>query len=88
MHVGGRMACLLAPLWLGAPSILTAQVTKPAADSLARAAAAFDARLDTLEAGRCPAGPTIAIPAQAAGISGEASSQRTQPMGVIPRDIG
>ncbi len=64
MHVGGRMACLLAPLWLGTSSILTAQVPKPAADSLARAMATFGARLDSLETGRCPAGPAIAIPAR------------------------
>ena len=65
MHVRGRTVCLLATLWLGPPRLLTAQVTEAAAsDSLAGAVAGFTARLDSLEAGRCPAGPAIAIPAR------------------------
>jgi hypothetical protein len=65
MHVRGRTVCLLAALALGAPRFLTAQVTEPAAsDSLAGAVAGFTARLDSLEAGRCPVGPAITIPAR------------------------
>jgi hypothetical protein len=63
MHVRGRTVCLLAALGLGAPHLLTAQVTESAAsDSLAGAVAGFTARLDSLEGGHCPAGPAIAIP--------------------------
>lgn len=64
MHARGRTACLLVLAWLGAPVLLKAQVTKPAPrDSLAGAVAGLTARLDSLDAGRCPAGPAIEIPA-------------------------
>ena len=65
MHVRARTVVLLAALGLGAPHLLTAQVTEStASDSLAGAVARFTARFDSLESGRCPAGPTIAIPAR------------------------
>ena len=58
-----RTAWLLAIWWLGAASIVSAQVTQgKTTDSLSQAVAAFTARLDSLESGNCPTGPAVALP--------------------------
>ncbi|HEY8257194.1 MAG TPA: hypothetical protein VIG08_06020 [Gemmatimonadales bacterium] len=62
MDARGRTVCLLVTCWLGAVPHLCAQVGAKPSDSLATAVAAFGARLDSLEAGRCPAGPAVAVP--------------------------
>jgi hypothetical protein len=63
MHVRACTVCLLVIFWMGTPPGLAAQVgAKGKPDSLATAVAAFGARLDSLEAGKCPTGPAIVIP--------------------------
>ena len=57
-------AVVLFAFWLGGASVARAQVPRgSAADSVARGLGALTARLDSLEAGTCPAGPPIAAPA-------------------------
>jgi hypothetical protein len=63
MHHRLRTVCVLA-LALGAGSVAHAQVPTGVSDSLSHALGALTARLDTLEAGRCPSGPAIATPAR------------------------
>ncbi|MGH7631051.1 MAG: hypothetical protein ACREOF_17035, partial [Gemmatimonadales bacterium] len=58
-----RVAAWLPVVLLLLPLTARAQVPEmPAADSLRRAVSGLTARLDSLEAGRCPAGPAIAVP--------------------------
>jgi hypothetical protein len=64
MDTRGRTVCLLVILSLGVASGLRAQVGARALDSLSAAVAGFSARIDSLEAGQCPAGPAVAIPAR------------------------
>lgn len=64
MHARVRTACLAAVWWLGGATVVLGQVPgKAAADSVGRALGSLRARLDSLEAGACPAGPAIAAPA-------------------------
>lgn len=61
--VAGMTAVLIS-----APIALGAQTPEPAgADSLRRGLAHLTARLDSLEQGRCPAGPPVALPARPPG---------------------
>jgi hypothetical protein len=62
MHTRARTATLLAACWLGVASEAKGQVPSRQ-DSLQQAAAALSARLDSLEAGLCPAGTTLSLPA-------------------------
>jgi hypothetical protein len=63
MHHRLRTVCLLALWGLGATTVARGQVPQTAADSVGGALRALTARLDSLEAGRCPAGPPVAAPA-------------------------
>ncbi len=63
---------LRAAAWAGALALIpySAQAQNPQqaqADSLHRAVTQLTARLDSLEAGRCPAGPPVALPARRPG---------------------
>jgi hypothetical protein len=64
MHVRGLTACLFVTCSLGAVPRLSAQAGGHPPDSLAAAVAAFGARLDSLEAGHCPARPPVTVPAR------------------------
>jgi hypothetical protein len=64
MHVRIRTACVLAIWWLGAATAASGQVPQAAADSVGRALQALTARLDSVVAGTCPAGPAVAAPAR------------------------
>ena len=64
MHVRVRTACTLALWWLGAATVAQGQIPQAAADSMGRALGALTARLDSLEAGTCPAGPAVPVPAR------------------------
>ena len=61
MHRRGRTAILLAALWLGATSNVYSQVSTRV-DSLNRALSGLSARIDSLEAGLCPAEAGPAVP--------------------------
>jgi hypothetical protein len=61
MHFRARTATLLAACWLGAASVVQAQVSSRV-DSLNRALSALSARIDSLEAGLCPAAAGPAVP--------------------------
>jgi hypothetical protein len=61
MHIRARTAALLAACWLGITSQVEGQVPSQQ-DSLQRAAAALSARLDSLEAGLCPADTELELP--------------------------
>ena len=63
MHFRARAAALLAACWLGAATTAQGQVS-PRLDSLNRGLSALSARIDSLEAGLCPAevGPTLPQP--------------------------
>lgn len=63
MLVRGRTAGFFATISLGVCTALSAQVGAPS-DSLSRAVSAFGARLDSLEAGNCPTGPAVVVPAR------------------------
>jgi hypothetical protein len=64
MHVRARTVVVLASLWSGAAAAAWGQVPKPErSDSLSRAMAAFSARLDSLEAGRCAPSAPLQLPA-------------------------
>lgn len=64
MPVRTRTVVLLA-IWLGYATVARAQVPRNAAtDSVARGLQALTARLDSLEAGSCPSGPAVAVPAR------------------------
>jgi hypothetical protein len=64
MHVRIRTVCLVAVWWLGSTSVALAQVPgQTAADSVGRGLGSLRARLDSIEAGACPAGPAIVAPA-------------------------
>ncbi len=68
MPCSTRAAVWLPVALLLLPPAASAQVPEPAAtDSLGRAVSGLTARLDSLEAGRCPAGPAIAVPDVAPG---------------------
>jgi hypothetical protein len=63
MHFPARTATLVAACWLVAASALEAQVPARARlDSLARGLAAINARVDSLEAGLCPAETALVVP--------------------------
>jgi len=65
MHVRVRTVCLVAIWWLGAATGALAQVPgQAAADSVGRGLGSLRARLDSIEAGACPAGPPIVAPAR------------------------
>jgi len=64
MHVRARTVCLFVLAWLGGATSARAQVPSATADSVARALQALTARLDSLEAGTCPAGAAVAPPAR------------------------
>ena len=65
MHVRARTVCLLALCWLGSATVARGQVPRRAtADSIGRALGALTARLDSIEAGTCPSGPAVAVPAR------------------------
>jgi hypothetical protein len=65
MSVRVRWVILLATLAPGMPAVSQAQVPQAATrDSLARALTALSSRVDSLAAGRCPGGLTIALPAR------------------------
>lgn len=65
MHVRARTVCLLALCWLGGATAAPSQVPHAAtADSIGRALGALTARLDSIEAGTCPSGPAVAVPAR------------------------
>jgi hypothetical protein len=65
MHVRVRTVCLVAVWWLGTTTVALAQVPgQAAADSVGRGLGSLRARLDSLEAGACPAGPAIVAPAR------------------------
>ena len=65
MHVRVRTACLVAVWWLGIATVALAQVPgQAAADSVGRGLGLLRARLDSIEAGACPAGPAIVAPAR------------------------
>ena len=69
MHSHGRVLMVAGlAVWLSAAAPpLAAQVPTAANDSLARALSALTARLDSIEAGTCPAaGPAIVLPATGA----------------------
>ena len=71
MRVRIRTFGLLALMWVGATAGVQGQVPGGGTpDSLSRALGALGARLDSLEAGSCPAGPAVAVPAR----TGEARS--------------
>ena len=60
MHVRVRTACLVAAWWFGTATVALAQVPgQAAADSVGRGLTSLRARLDSIEAGACPAGPAI-----------------------------
>ena len=61
MHCRARTAILLAAFWLGAASNVQSQVSTRV-DSLNRALSALSARIDSLEAGLCPAAAGPAVP--------------------------
>src|SRR4051794_28673573 len=61
MHRRGRTAILLAAFWLGATSNVYSQVSTRV-DSPNRALSGLSARIDSLEAGLCPAEAGPAIP--------------------------
>ena len=61
MHRRARTAILLAGFWLGAASNVQSQVSTRV-DSLNRALSALSARIDSLEAGLCPAAVEPAVP--------------------------
>jgi hypothetical protein len=61
MHFRARTAALLAVCWLGAASQAEGQVPSRQ-DSLRQALTALSARLDSLEAGLCPAETALALP--------------------------
>ena len=61
MHFRARTVTLVAACWLGATSQARGQ-TPARLDSLARALTALSARVDSLEAGRCPAETPLLIP--------------------------
>lgn len=61
MHRRARTAILLAGFWLGAASNVQSQVSTRV-DSLNRALSALSARIDSLEAGLCPAPAGPAVP--------------------------
>jgi hypothetical protein len=72
MHVRTRTIGLLALIWVGATAVVQGQVPAGGApDSLSRALGALGARLDSLEAGRCPAGPAVAVPARTGEARGD-----------------
>jgi hypothetical protein len=64
MHDRARTVCLLVVGWLASASATQAQVPRATADSVGRALQALTARLDSIEAGTCPAGPAIAAPSR------------------------
>jgi hypothetical protein len=65
MHVRVRTACLVAVWWLGIATVALAQVPgQAAADSVGRGLELLRSRLDSIEAGACPAGPAIIAPAR------------------------
>jgi hypothetical protein len=71
MHVRVRTVCFLVIVCLATATTARGQVPGQAtADSIGRALGALTARLDSLEAGTCPSGPPITVPAR----SGEARS--------------
>jgi hypothetical protein len=73
MHVRIRAACLVAACWLGGATTALSQVPgQVAADSVGRALGSLRARLDSLEAGACPASPAVQAPAP----SGEPRTDR------------
>jgi hypothetical protein len=63
MHFRARTVTWVAACWLGAAPQLRAQ-TPARLDSLARGLTAITARIDSLEAGLCPAETPIAVPRQ------------------------
>jgi hypothetical protein len=65
MHVRVRTVCLVASWWLGAATVALGQVPgQAAADSVGRGLGSLRARLDSIEAGACPAGPAVVAPAR------------------------
>jgi hypothetical protein len=65
MHVRARTVCFVALCCLGCARAARAQVPRTTtADSIGRALGALTARLDSIEAGTCPSGPAVAVPAR------------------------